>query len=190
MNALTSTPTILPVQDPVLFTGTVRFNLDPFGNHTDAEVWHALERAHLSECIGTKPGKLEAEVEEAGRNFSMGERQLLCLGRALLRRSKILLLDEATSAVDSQTDNLVQDTIRTEFKHCTVLTIAHRLDTIVDYDRVLVLSEGMVAEDDAPKALIAREGGMFRAMWEAHQSGGVEGGGLRRRPSGNRLTSS
>jgi len=172
---LRSRISIIP-QDPVLFTGTVRFNLDPFEEHGDDAVWHALDRAHLAPHIRTLPLGLDAEVEEAGRNFSMGERQLLCLARALLRHSRILLLDEATSAVDQYTDGLVQDTIRAEFKNCTVLTIAHRLDTIIDYDRVLVLSQGELIEDGSPQDLL-NEGttpsGHFRAMWEAHQQGAL-----------------
>jgi len=173
LDDLRSHISIIP-QDPVLFTGTVRFNLDPFNTKNDAEVWSALERAHLASHIRELPDGLDAEVEEAGRNFSMGERQLLCLARALLRQSRILLLDEATSAVDQHTDQLVQKTIRKEFEQCTVLTIAHRLDTIVDYDRVLVLSEGNVVEDGDPRDLLDETktpSGMFRAMWEAHQQG-------------------
>jgi ABC-type multidrug transport system fused ATPase/permease subunit len=161
----------------VLFTGTVRFNVDPFGDHDDAKVWSALRRAHLGSHLDTLPLGLAADVEEGGRNFSMGQRQLLCLARALLRASRILLLDEATSAVDHHTDTLVQATIREEFKACTVLTIAHRLDTIVDYDRVLVLSGGRLVEDDAPQSLIddaKYPNGLFNAMWKAHQMGNDE----------------
>jgi ABC-type multidrug transport system fused ATPase/permease subunit len=176
LDDLRSRVSIIP-QDPVLFTGTVRFNVDPFSKYTDEAVWSALRRAHLGPHLATLPEGLGAEVEEGGRNFSMGERQLLCLARALLRSSRILLLDEATSAVDPHTDALVQGTIRAEFKDCTVLTIAHRLDTIIDYDRVLVLSEGRVAEDDSPQALIDAAKypeGMFRAMWQAHQRGDMD----------------
>lgn len=170
---LRSRISIIP-QDPVLFTGTVRFNLDPFQAHSDAEVWDAIKRAHLHDQIVDRPGQLSAEVDEAGKNFSMGERQLLCLGRALLRNSRILLLDEATSAVDQHTDKLVQETIREAFAQCTVLTIAHRLDTIIDYDRVLVLAQGEVVEDDTPAELLNIEkypSGLFKAMWEAHEQG-------------------
>jgi len=173
LDDLRSRISIIP-QDPVLFTGSVRFNLDPFEDHTDADVWNALERAHLGEQIRKLSEGLAAEVEEGGRNFSMGERQLLCLARALLRASRILLLDEATSAVDHHTDALVQETIRTEFEDCTVLTIAHRLDTIIDYDRVLVLSDGRVVEDDAPKVLLdpnVYPNGVFKGMWDAHEAG-------------------
>jgi ABC-type multidrug transport system fused ATPase/permease subunit len=162
---------IIP-QDPVLFTGTVRFNVDPFEERSDAQVWDALDRAHLGAHLRTLPKQLAAEVDEGGRNFSMGERQLLCLARALLRSSRILLLDEATSAVDQHTDALVQETIDREFAQCTVMTIAHRLNTIIKYDRILVLSEGRVAEDDAPDRLLdpaLYPHGIFKGMWEAHQ---------------------
>mmetsp|Transcript_41902 Transcript_41902/g.94664 ORF Transcript_41902/g.94664 Transcript_41902/m.94664 type:complete len:1160 (+) Transcript_41902:159-3638(+) len=171
---LRSRISIIP-QDPVLFTGTVRFNVDPFGAHSDAAVWSALDRAHLGAHIRSLQHELDTEVDEGGRNLSLGERQLLCLARALLRKSRILLLDEATSAVDQHTDSLVQATIRREFAACTVLTIAHRLDTVADCDRVLVLGEGRILEDDHPKNLLDPSQypeGVFRAMWDAHHQEG------------------
>eukprot|EP00914_Ancora_sagittata_P027230 GHVO01053318.1.p1 GENE.GHVO01053318.1~~GHVO01053318.1.p1 ORF type:complete len:230 (+),score=33.05 GHVO01053318.1:28-690(+) len=156
---------IIP-QDPVLFSGSLRFNLDPFGEHTDQEVWKALERAHLRYFIESGlPGGLDGIVEENGRNFSMGQRQLICLGRALLRNARILLLDEATSAVDPMTDQLIQNTIRVEFKNSTIVTIAHRIDTIIDYDRIVVLQNGLVAENGKPEALY-NVGGLFRSLCE------------------------
>lgn len=173
LDHLRSRISIIP-QDPVLFTGDVRFNLDPFNNHDDAAIWHALHRAHLATYIRTLKKGINHEVEESGRNFSVGQRQLLCLARALLRSSRILLLDEATSAVDHHTDKLVQETIKEEFRECTVLTIAHRLDTIIDYDRILVLSNGEVEEDDSPANLLSPAqypNGIFKAMWEAHEAG-------------------
>ncbi|KAI4303677.1 hypothetical protein MLD38_039277 [Melastoma candidum] len=154
---------IIP-QAPVLFSGTVRFNLDPFNEHTDAEIWEALERAHLKDVITRNSLGLDNEVSEGGENFSVGQRQLLSLARALLRKSKILVLDEATAAVDVGTDTLIQRTIREGFKSCTMLVIAHRLNTIIDCDRILVLDAGQVAEHGAPYDLLSNETGVFSKM--------------------------
>lgn len=154
---------IIP-QSPVLFSGTVRFNLDPFGEHNDADIWEALERAHLKDVIRRIAFGLDAEVSEGGENFSVGQRQLLSLARALLRRSKILVLDEATAAVDVGTDALVQKTIREEFKSCTMVTIAHRLNTIIDSDRILVLDAGQVLEYDYPEELLSNGESAFSQM--------------------------
>ncbi|XP_021729901.1 ABC transporter C family member 2-like [Chenopodium quinoa] len=154
---------IIP-QAPVLFSGSVRFNLDPFNEHNDADLWEALERAHLKEVIRRNPLGLDAEVSEAGENFSVGQRQLLSLARALLRRSKILVLDEATAAVDVRTDALIQKTIREEFKSCTMLIIAHRLNTIIDCDRILLLEAGKVLEYDTPEKLLSSEESAFSKM--------------------------
>ncbi|KAM6551936.1 hypothetical protein CsatB_001744 [Cannabis sativa] len=154
---------IIP-QSPVLFSGTVRFNLDPFNEHNDADLWEALERAHLKDAIRRNSFGLDAEVSEAGENFSVGQRQLLSLARALLRRSKILVLDEATAAVDVRTDALIQKTIREEFKSCTMLIIAHRLNTIIDCDRIILLDAGRVLEYDSPEELLSRENSAFSKM--------------------------
>ncbi|CAI0545433.1 unnamed protein product [Linum tenue] len=154
---------IIP-QSPVLFSGSVRFNLDPFNEHNDADLWEALERAHLKDAIRRNSLGLDAEVSEAGENFSVGQRQLLSLARALLRRSKILVLDEATAAVDVRTDALIQKTIREEFRTCTMLIIAHRLNTIIDCDRILLLDSGRVLEYDSPESLLSREGSAFSKM--------------------------
>ncbi|KAJ2776213.1 hypothetical protein GGI18_004393, partial [Coemansia linderi] len=157
---------IIP-QDPVLFAGTVRENLDPFNTYSDQDIWQALEHARLADFVRTKDERLEFVVTQGGENFSVGQRQLICLARALLKRAKVLVLDEATAAIDPESDAIIQDSIRKEFKDCTVLTIAHRLNTIVDSDRILVLDQGQVAEFDTPSALLAKEGGLFKSLWES-----------------------
>lgn len=155
--------TIIP-QDAVLFSGSLRLNLDPFDTHTDEEVWRALEHAHLKAFVKGLTAGLNHEVSEGGENLSVGQRQLICLGRALLRKTKVLILDEATAAVDLETDDLIQRTIRTEFIDCTVLTIAHRLNTIMDSDRVIVLDKGRIIEFDGPNTLLANKNSVFYGM--------------------------
>ncbi|XP_048141043.1 ABC transporter C family member 12-like isoform X3 [Rhodamnia argentea] len=164
---------IIP-QSPVLFSGTVRFNLDPFNEHNDANLWEALERAHLEDVIKRKSYGLDTEVSEGGENFSVGQRQLLCLARALLRRSKILVLDEATAAVDVSTDSLIQKAIREEFNYCTMLIIAHRLNTIIDTDQILVLDSGHVAEHDTPENLLSNEASAFSKMIQSTGSANAQ----------------
>ncbi|XP_054166166.1 ATP-binding cassette sub-family C member 4-like [Oppia nitens] len=144
---------IIP-QEPVLFTGSVRKNLDPFDEHPNDELWAALDEVQLRDVISQLPGTLDGQVTEGGSNFSVGQRQLVCLARAILRDNKILVLDEATANVDHQTDALIQRTIRHRFRNCTVLTIAHRLNTIIDSDKVLVLDAGQVVEYGAPHKLL------------------------------------
>ncbi|KAJ1999090.1 hypothetical protein H4R26_005203, partial [Coemansia thaxteri] len=182
--------TIIP-QDPVLFNGTIRFNLDPFGEYPDELVWDALKRAHLvcergsqvastatsvfegddsadeagMERMGGIFTDLDAEIKENGQNLSLGQRQLVALARALVRRSRLIIMDEATASVDFDTDDRIQRTIRgPEFANSTLFCIAHRLRTVIDYDRVLVLDKGKVAEFDTPWNLLQREGGIFRGM--------------------------
>ncbi|XP_015175310.1 PREDICTED: multidrug resistance-associated protein 1 isoform X7 [Polistes dominula] len=163
LHDLRSKLTIIP-QDPVLFSGTLRMNLDPFDQHTDDEVWRALEHAHLKSFVQNLLNGLLHEVSEGGDNLSVGQRQLICLARALLRKTKVLVLDEATAAVDLETDDLIQRTIREDFKDCTVLTIAHRLNTILDSDRVIVLDKGLIIEYDAPEVLLRNSSSAFYSM--------------------------
>ncbi|TRZ13458.1 hypothetical protein HGM15179_013652 [Zosterops borbonicus] len=162
LHDLRSRLTIIP-QDPVLFSGTLRMNLDPFNKYSDDEIWKALELSHLKRFVSSQPSMLDYECSEGGENLSVGQRQLVCLARALLRKTRILILDEATAAIDLETDDLIQMTIRTQFEDCTVLTIAHRLNTIMDYTRVLVLDNGTIAEFDTPANLIAAKG-IFHSM--------------------------
>ncbi|KAF9213044.1 hypothetical protein BGZ59_005984 [Podila verticillata] len=162
---------IIP-QDPTLFAGTVRQNLDPFDELEDADLWEALERAHLKEHISSLAGELSFMVTQNGDNFSVGQRSLICLARALLRKSKILVLDEATAAVDVETDELIQKTIRKEFKERTILTIAHRIKTIMDSDKILVLEKGCVEEFESPATLVQNHESLFYKL--AHQAGEIK----------------
>uniref|UniRef100_A0A8D2L2R0 Uncharacterized protein n=1 Tax=Varanus komodoensis TaxID=61221 RepID=A0A8D2L2R0_VARKO len=157
---------IIP-QDPVLFSGTLKSNLDPLGKYSDFELWEALELCDLKNFVQSLPMKLLHEISEGGENLSVGQRQLVCLARALLRKTKVLILDEATASVDIETDNLVQSTIRKEFHNCTVLTIAHRLHSIMDSDRVLVLDSGRIAEFDTPGRLLQQKGMFYEMVAEA-----------------------
>nr|CAD7396332.1 unnamed protein product [Timema cristinae] len=163
LHALRSRITIIP-QDPVLFSGSLRQNLDPHGRLTDEVLWRALEHAHLKDYVGGLLEGLNHEVAEGGENFSVGQRQLICLARALLRKTRVLVLDEVTAAVDLGTDNLIQETIRREFADSTVLTIAHRLNTILDSDRVIVLDKGRVVEFNSPEVLLQDNRSVFYGM--------------------------
>ncbi|KAK4451704.1 P-loop containing nucleoside triphosphate hydrolase protein [Podospora aff. communis PSN243] len=188
LHDLRSRLAIIP-QDPVLFSGTVRSNLDPFDNHTDAELREALDRVHLLTDSASTSGaatptggssssatfapkntnifnNLDSSISEGGLNLSQGQRQLLCLARAIVSRPRVMVLDEATSAVDMHTDGLIQRSIREEFTDSTLIVIAHRLSTIADFDRILVLSDGQVAEYGPPRDLWKKEGGIFRGMCE------------------------
>ncbi|KAI8125131.1 Multidrug resistance-associated protein 1 [Lucilia cuprina] len=163
LHMLRSRLTIIP-QDPVLFSGSLRINLDPFEVKSDAEIWKALELSHLKAFVKSLPAGLNHEISEGGDNLSVGQRQLVCLARALLRKTKVLVLDEATAAVDLETDDLIQKTIRSEFKECTVLTIAHRLNTILDSDKVIVLDKGEISEFDSPENLLNNSQSAFYSM--------------------------
>jgi ABC-type multidrug transport system fused ATPase/permease subunit len=194
---------IIP-QDPVLFSGTIRSNLDPFDQFTDFQLKEALQRVHLIPSTDTTPVpepevaaessttateepssassatateeapkentniflSLTSPISSSGANLSQGQKQLLCLARAILSRPKLLLLDEATSAVDKKTDTLIQRSIREEFANTTLLVIAHRLSTVMDFDRILVMKDGVAAEFGEPRELLGIEGGVFRGMVE------------------------
>uniref|UniRef100_A0A8D0D9B9 ATP binding cassette subfamily C member 12 n=1 Tax=Sander lucioperca TaxID=283035 RepID=A0A8D0D9B9_SANLU len=160
---LRSKLSIIP-QDPVLFIGTVRYNLDPFNSYNDEEIWKALEKTYMKDAISRLEGKLQAPVLENGENFSVGERQLICMARALLRNSKIIILDEATASIDSETDALIQNTIKEAFQDCTMLTIAHRINTVLHADRILVMDNGEVAELDHPDVLKQRPDSLFSSL--------------------------
>ncbi|CAF1498167.1 unnamed protein product, partial [Adineta steineri] len=168
---------IIP-QDPVLFTGTMRDNLDRFGDYSDTEIWHALEQVQLKTLVrDVLPNGLHSLVSESGSNLSVGQKQLVCLARAILKKSKILVIDEATANVDNATDELIQKTIREQFKECTVLTVAHRLRTVIDSDRILVLGNGKVLEFDSPASLLCDVNSQFSSL--VSQSGVGEGEYLR-----------
>uniref|UniRef100_A0A7G3A7F5 Putative abc transporter c family member 3 n=1 Tax=Lutzomyia longipalpis TaxID=7200 RepID=A0A7G3A7F5_LUTLO len=162
LDQLRSFISIIP-QDPVLFSATIRYNLDPFHAFSDAQIYRVLEEVELKHVAEN----LDYMVLEGGTNFSVGQRQLICLARAILRNNKILVLDEATANVDPQTDALIQRTIREKFRHCTVLTVAHRLITVMDSDRIIVMEAGEAREFDVPHLLLQNEQGLLRDMVEA-----------------------
>ncbi|KAM3625375.1 uncharacterized protein V6R79_011146 [Siganus canaliculatus] len=166
LHDLRSKLSIIP-QDPVLFIGTIRYNLDPFDNYTDEEIWAALEKTYMKDSILRLDDKLHAPVMENGENFSVGERQLMCMARALLRNSKIILLDEATASIDSETDTLIQNTIKEAFQDCTMLTIAHRINTVMHADRILVMDQGEAVELDSPDVLRQRPDSLFSSLLTA-----------------------
>lgn len=163
LQTLRSRITIIP-QDPILFFGTFRFNLDPFEKKSDEQLWNVLELVNMKQYVVNLQQGLDHVITDGGGNLSLGQRQLICLARALLRKTNILILDEATASVDFETDILIQQTIRTHFANCTVITIAHRLNTILDSDRVLVIDSGKVAEFNSPKTLIEDRKSLFHFM--------------------------
>ncbi|XP_030233896.1 ATP-binding cassette sub-family C member 11 isoform X2 [Gadus morhua] len=163
---LRSRLSIIP-QDPVLFLGSVRYNLDPFNKHSEQELWLVLEKTYLKDLVSGLPEKLQAEVVRNGENFSVGQRQLMCMARALLRNTKIILLDEATASIDAETDALIQTTIREAFEGCTTLTIAHRINTVLQADRILVMEQGQVVEFDSPDVLRQKPDSLFSSLLAA-----------------------
>ncbi|XP_026805630.1 probable multidrug resistance-associated protein lethal(2)03659 isoform X2 [Rhopalosiphum maidis] len=165
LHDLRSKISIIP-QEPILFSGSMRKNLDPLNEYPDHVLWNALEDVELKTIVEDLPDGLNSKISEGGSNFSAGQRQLVCLARAIVRSNKILVLDEATANVDSQTDALIQKTIRNKFRSCTVLTIAHRLNTIMGSDRVLVIDAGTIVEFDHPLNLLKNKNGFFYKMVE------------------------
>ncbi|KMZ58299.1 Multidrug resistance protein ABC transporter family [Zostera marina] len=154
---------IIP-QDPTMFQGTVRDNLDPLHQYSDHDIWEVLNKCQIGDLVGANEEKLDSKVTENGDNWSVGQRQLLCLGRSILKKSSILVLDEATASIDSATDRIVQKIIRREFQDSTVITIAHRIHTVIDSDLVLVLSDGKVVEYDSPALLLERKDSLFSKL--------------------------
>ncbi|KAF7843464.1 ABC transporter C family member 8-like [Senna tora] len=154
---------IIP-QEPTLFRGSVRTNLDPLGQFSDDEIWKTLEKCQLKEAISSLPNLLDSSVNDEGDNWSVGQRQLFCLGRVLLRRNRILVLDEATASIDSATDAILQRVIREEFSECTIITVAHRVPTVLDSDMVMVLSYGKIVEYDEPSKLLEANSSSFSKL--------------------------
>ncbi|GMH30982.1 hypothetical protein Nepgr_032825 [Nepenthes gracilis] len=164
---------IIP-QEPVLFEGTVRSNIDPLGQYSDDDIWKSLDRCQLKDVVASKAEKLDASVVDNGDNWSVGQRQLLCLGRVMLKRSRLLFMDEATASVDSQTDAAIQRIIREDFAACTIISIAHRIPTVMDCDRVLVIDAGRAKEFEKPSGLLERPS-LFGALVQeyANRSSGL-----------------
>ncbi|XP_008792063.2 ABC transporter C family member 3-like isoform X4 [Phoenix dactylifera] len=160
LHDLRSRLSIIP-QDPTMFEGTVRSNLDPLEEYTDEQIWEALDCCQLGEEVRKKELKLDSAVTENGENWSVGQRQLVCLGRVILKKSKVLVLDEATASVDTATDSLIQKTLRQQFSESTVVTIAHRITSVLDSDFVLLLDNGVIVEHDTPTRLLENKSSLF-----------------------------
>jgi ABC-type multidrug transport system fused ATPase/permease subunit len=184
LQTLRSNIGIVP-QDPLLFKGSIRFNLDPFNRETDEKLWAALRQVQMDQAVLALPSSVETielgasssdlnhkMITEKGGNLSVGQRQLLCMARAIIRGTKILVMDEATASCDAHTDSLIQETLTTVFRDCTVLIIAHRLHTIASCDQLIVMEAGRVVENGVPAQLLLVEGGKFRGMCEV--SGDME----------------
>ncbi|WOL08995.1 ABC transporter C family member 3-like [Canna indica] len=163
LHELRSRLSIIP-QDPTMFEGTIRSNLDPLEEYTDQEIWKALDCCQLGEEVRKKELKLDSGVTENGENWSVGQRQLVCLGRVILKKTKILVLDEATASVDTATDNLIQRTLREQFSDSTVITIAHRITSVLDSDMVLLLDNGLIVEHDTPVRLLENRSSLFAKL--------------------------
>ncbi|XP_031253303.1 ABC transporter C family member 3-like [Pistacia vera] len=163
LHDLRSRLSIIP-QDPTMFEGTVRSNLDPLEEYTDEQIWEALDKCQLGDEVRKKEEKLDSKVTENGENWSMGQRQLVCLGRVLLKKSKVLVLDEATASVDTATDNLIQQTLRLHFSDCTVITVAHRITSVIDSNMVLLLNHGLIEEYDSPSKLLGNKSSSFAQL--------------------------
>ncbi|KAG4067031.1 hypothetical protein HA402_000022 [Bradysia odoriphaga] len=161
-------------QIPILFSATLRFNLDPFGEASDVELWNALNQVEMKEFIKTLPGGLDYKLVQGGLNFSMGQRQLISLARAIIRNKKIFISDEATANVDPETDRLIQETIRLNFTDCTVLTISHQLYNVMNSDRILVLENGRIVELDQPLVLLQKTDGYLRKLVYCHDPATIE----------------
>ena len=157
--------------EPTLFYGSVRSNVDPLGRHSDSIIWEALDCANIKTYFMSTGKGLDSSLSEAGGNLSAGQRQLVCLARAMLTGAKIVLLDEATASVDMRNDQQVHKAIRSGFRECTVLTIAHRLNTVMDSDRIMVLDNGKVCEFDKPRVLLGKVDGVLHSMWKEQSHG-------------------
>lgn len=163
LHDLRSRLSIIP-QDPTMFEGSVRTNLDPLEEYTDEQIWEALDKCQLGDEVRNKPEKLDSTVSENGENWSVGQRQLVCLGRVLLKKSQVLVLDEATASVDTATDNMIQQTLKNHFSDSTVITIAHRITSVLDSDMVLLLDNGLLKEYDAPEKLLEDQSSLFTKL--------------------------
>jgi len=164
-NKITAIP-----QDPMLFKGTLRENLDLLKQYSDEHLWESLDKVCLKSKFEAENG-LDTAIKDNGENLSAGEKQLLCIGRAILAQSKIILIDEATSNIDPKTEQTILDTINNSFKDCTVITVAHRLKTIINSDRVMVMGEGQLLEFDKTNSLIKDEKSFFYKLWMEYEHG-------------------